>query len=145
MRALSCRGHLPRHTFCRFLVLTQPQCTHTPGQAGTNSTVVTMSFDKNLCQLILNLDEDGVFTRCDIQAIENDGDEEVGARFAQFSDEFRQKPSPCKCIVKSEQLKEALNELRDLNNATRLSVLLSPQAPHFQISAQGRSAVALQF
>ena len=110
-------------------------------QTGTNSTSVTMSFDKNQCQLILNLDEDGVYTRCEIMTIDSDGDAEVDAGFAQFSDEFREKPSPCKCIVKSEQLKEALNELRDFNNATKLSVLLSPQPPHFQISAQGRSDV----
>jgi len=79
--------------------------------------------------LFLLLEDQGVRTDCGLRTID------AGDGVTDFN--FRAVPILNKVIIKSECLKEALNELDWSGDV--LTVLLSPDPPHFRLTTSGRS------
>eukprot|EP00752_Nemacystus_decipiens_P011608 g10307.t1 len=82
----------------------------------------------------LTLEEGGVFTSCEIRTIHQD---EEAMEFSALAKAFGNTDEVCRCILKSEILKEAFQEVADLNGATTVSVTFGQEAPHLQLSAKG--------
>ncbi|CAB1103228.1 unnamed protein product [Ectocarpus sp. CCAP 1310/34] len=57
--------------------------------------------------------------------------------FSTLAKAFGRSKEVCRCILKSEILKEAFQELADLNGATSVSVTFGQEATHLQLSAKG--------
>jgi cell cycle checkpoint protein len=94
---------------------------------GTNSLTSLQIIYKGYGNpLFLMLEENQVRTDCGLRTLETDGIPDY---------HFRAVPILNKAIMKSDCLKEALNEL-DWSSET-LNILMSPDAPHFRLTTTG--------
>lgn len=70
-------------------------------------------------------------TQCEVRTLQTD-DEELD-----FPGAFRETKTLNRILISAEAFREALVELFDLPGASTVSVLVSPQVPHFRLAALG--------
>eukprot|EP00903_Cladosiphon_okamuranus_P020295 g18624.t1 len=110
------------------------ECLQIFGPSSLAQTSVSMAYQEARATFRLTLEEGGVFTSCEIRTIHQDED---AMEFSALAKAFGNTDEVCRCILKSEILKEAFQELADLNGATTVSVTFGQEAPHLQLSAKG--------
>ncbi|CAN0171036.1 unnamed protein product [Ectocarpus sp. 6 AP-2014] len=110
------------------------ECLQIFGPGSLAQTSVSMAYQEARATFRLTLEEGGVFTSCEIRTIHQD---EEAMEFSTLAKAFGRSKEVCRCILKSEILKEAFQELADLNGATSVSVTFGQEAPHLQLSAKG--------
>lgn len=140
-------GTLPRHLFGAFecdvggrfcLNLTLLiDCLGMFGPMAAANTSLTMAYLDAECRFRLTLEEQGVFTSCDIRVLDGNVEDDAGSDWSSLASSFRERAEVFKAIIRSENLREALHELRDLTGANTAHVVVSPGPPHFQLSAHG--------
>jgi len=95
---------------------------------GTNFTSLQLMYHGNGSALFVLLEDNGVRTDCGLRTLEYDG---------VLNFDFAGVAIPNKVIMKSDSLKEALNELDWSSDI--LTVLLSPDPPYFRLTTSGPS------
>jgi len=105
------------------------ECLNVLGISKTFMTKLQMCYAGYAHPLLLMLEESNVNADCGIQTLDTEP-------ILDF--QFRSEPIHNKCIIKSEELKEALNDL-DLS-ANRVSFMMSPDPPHFRLSTDSTAA-----
>jgi len=99
------------------------------------STTVTMEYTSARAKFEVTLEEAGIFTTCCLCTIETD--KYTSKSWSQMTTAFKTSTEVCKALIVSENLKEALYELHDLQGATEVKVIMSPEAPFFQLASCG--------
>eukprot|EP00904_Undaria_pinnatifida_P011996 jgi/Undpi1/7927/HiC_scaffold_24.g10399.m1 len=110
------------------------ECLQIFGPGSLAQTSVSMAYQEARATFRLTLEEAGVFTSCEIRTIHQD---EEAMEFSALAKAFSSSDAVCQCILKSDFLKEAFQELADLNGATSVAVTFGQEAPHLQLSAKG--------
>jgi len=105
------------------------ECLNVLGISKTFMTRLQMCWSGYAHPLLLMLEESGVNADCGLQTL----DTEPNLDF-----QFRNAHVHNKCIVKSEELKEALNDLD--SSATKVSLMMSPDPPYFRLSTDSNAA-----
>jgi hypothetical protein len=128
------KSHL---TFCINLA-TLMDCLTIFGPNAALSTAVTMSYDSLDATFVVELENDGVLTRCTVRTID-DSVENHHESWSQMTNAFRATDEVCKAMLKSECLKDALLDLQEMAQAGAavVKVFMSEAAPYFRLSASG--------
>ena len=105
-------------------------CLHVYGSGNLHVTTLDISYSPESGLLRLMLTEAGILTECELTTI--DAGEELD-----FPAVFRQYPIVNRAVIQSDHLKEAFLEFNDLQGAATVSVLMTPSAPYFRLSAAG--------
>jgi len=111
------------------------ECLGIFGTQATANTTVTMEYRASVAAFELTLEEQGIFTTCQLSTI--DSDEYTSESWDMMTTAFKTSNQVCKTVLKSELLKEALYELQDLQGASTVKVVMSPLAPYFQLASGG--------
>ncbi|CAM9644118.1 unnamed protein product [Chrysoparadoxa australica] len=82
----------------------------------------------------VTLEEGGVFTSCEINTLHQGGD---SMELKALATAFMESTQVCRCILKSEHLKEAFQELSDVPGAAGMTVAVSKASPNFRLSTAG--------
>ncbi|CAM9209518.1 unnamed protein product [Choristocarpus tenellus] len=110
------------------------ECLQIFGTSSLAQTSVSMAYQEGRTLFRLTLEEGGVFTSCEIRTVYQD---EEAMEFSALAKAFTSREVTCKCILKSEYLKEAFQELADVNGATCVTVVFGNTAPNLMLSASG--------
>lgn len=105
-------------------------------QNGPSTPSVNLSYSDDTCIFRLELNDDAV-TYCDISTLDVPDKTDESDMWARKAEAFRSHLQRCQIVMKSEHLRETLQELRDLSGASAVHILMSPNAPHFQLAAHG--------
>ncbi|CAM9829061.1 unnamed protein product, partial [Discosporangium mesarthrocarpum] len=110
------------------------ECLQIFGTGSLAQTSVSMAYQEARAMFRLTLEEGGVFTSCEIRTIYQDEEE---MEFSALAKAFTNKEVVCRCILKSEYLKEPFHELLDVNGSTSVAVVFGKEAPNLKLSATG--------
>lgn len=104
--------------------------------SSSENTTLTMSFNTTEAMFKLELEESGVLTTCDIVTVYDDDFEELHSGIYSA---FRNTPEEVQIIVKSEILREGIQELMDVSGAISVVIEVSKERGEegLRLSAEG--------
>jgi hypothetical protein len=112
-------------------------CLQIFGLTTLGTVALAMAYYPDLAMLKLSLEEGQDFTSCELRTLDEDGMEDEDGEFAAHAKAFRGSPEVARCIIKSESLKEAFQELSDLPGAATMTIRVSQTSPHFRLASGG--------